>query len=191
MHKLILVLLFALTVDVAAQDRSSAQVPGSLAGEQRCGFAELYQSEGWSIPGLPGAQPKAPRVAVEFRKEGVEDIVRPGFFATSLKAVATEKRLLVLKCSQEAPGRLAVRNVHVKVLELWQFDVKGKVFAYGVRYEPQYESGGTLHRSLEYVQVIFYDTDGSGRFTAMSYQSANLFQSVKIPEWVKRSTELK
>jgi hypothetical protein len=128
-------------------------------------------------------------MAVQLTAEGVEGSVNPGFFATPLKAAKSDLRLIMLGCSRDVPDRLVVRIVPVRVLEMWRLDFNGKVFAYGVQYEPQSESGGVLHRTLEYVQLIFYDVDGSGRFTVMRNQPTRLFQSLKIPEWAKRTSQ--
>lgn len=178
--------LITMTLQAASQDHSPAQVQRSWSSEEKCGFSELYQWEGWKIPGLSGASSKEARVPLVSHTEGVEGNVTSEIFVTPLNAGKSDLQLTVLQCSRDFPDRLVVRFVRVKALEMWQFDFNKKVFAYGVRYEPQIATGGIPHGTLEYLQVIFYDIDGAGRFTAMRYQNTRLFQSLKVPEWVKR-----
>ena len=182
-------LLVAMTLQAASQDQSSAHVQRPWSSKEECGFSEVYQQGGWKIPGLSGAVPKEPRVPLVFHTEGMEASVTPGIFATSLHAGKSDLQLTILQCSRDLPDQLVVRIVPVKVLEMWRLDLDGRVFAYGVRYEPQLASGGALHGSLEYVQVIFYDTVGSGHFASMRYQNAHLFQSLNVPGWAKRPSQ--
>jgi hypothetical protein len=100
--------------------------------------------------------------------------------------------LLLPKCSQEIPGRLDMPAVTVRVLKMQKVDFNGKVFAFVVDYEPQFMENGVPHGTLGFVQVVFLDVDGSGRFTVMRYnlplRKTFLF-SPDIPEWVKRASE--
>jgi len=172
--------LFVLTMALLAAggDSLPAQSSNPESGEKGCGFSEAYLQQGWSMPGVPGAVPKGDRLSLSNR---------PGVFVTEMKPGKSDFTLTVLQCSLDSPGRLVVRPLHVKVLALWRFDVDRRVFAYGVQYEPQYVVGGLSSGSLEYVQAIFYDVDGSGRFTVMRYDNARMFGSLQVPEWVKRA----
>jgi len=183
--KLVTFVLFAATAG-ASRHRLFDQPAPILHSNVQCGFSEVYQRDGWRIAGLSGATDGGPRAALTLHTEGKEDESKQGIFVTSLNAGKLDLRLTVLQCSQDFPARLVIRVVSVRVLEMWRFDFDGKIFAYGARYEPQtVPRRGVPHSTLEYVQVVFYDVDGSGRFTVMQYQNSRLFQSLEVPEWAK------
>jgi len=70
-----------------------------------------------------------------------------------------------------------------------RFDFNGKVFAYGINYEVELMGPGGLRSSLEYVPVVFYDTDGTGHFTLLKYATGSMFRSLEVPEWTKKPSK--
>jgi hypothetical protein len=150
---------------------------GPEAVEKLCRFSEVYRREGWKIPGVSGAAPKGRRLALENL---------PGTFVTYLVAGKSEERIVLPDCQRDS-GRLTIREIPVRVLALSRVDFNGKVFAYTASYEPQTVLNGVPHRSMEVVQIVFYDVDGSGRFPIMKYDMQGLFiNSPDVPDWAKR-----
>jgi hypothetical protein len=156
--------------------QSYSVAPAAQLTEKPCGFAEIYKYEGWKIPGQAGSA----RTKDRYTFPDAE-----GLTAIRLSPGPPTPNLVVVQCSQDFPGRLIYRLKPVKVLELWQCDFKGKVFAYAGRYELQIIDKGIRRSSLEGISTIFYDIDGSGKFVSMKYQSGLLLKRIQIPAWVK------
>lgn len=186
MNKSLLVLMAAAILQFACQDRLSAQTGSPASAGQQCSFSGVYQQGGWTIPGLSGAVPSGPRAALVYRVDGIEDPKVAGVFSTTLKAGNSHSNLTLLRCSPDASGQLIARFLPVKVLEMRRFDFNGKVFAYGINYEVELMGPGGLRSSLEYVPVVFYDTDGTGHFTLLKYATGSMFRSLEVPEWTKK-----
>jgi hypothetical protein len=163
-------------LQVTAHEGQTAQPPSGSA-EKSCGFDEVYQYEGWKIPGLAGSSPT---------KIGYIFPNAPGVTATRLTPGRTYTYLVILNCWSPGQGRLRYRRMPVKVLEMWRYDCQGKVFAYAAQCEPQSVYGGQYHSLLELVDVLFYDLDGSGKFVSMRYTIGILPKAPEVPEWVKR-----
>jgi hypothetical protein len=156
-----------------------AHLLSSEPSEKQCGFSELFRPEGWKIPGISGAVPKGKAFALASV---------PSISILDMQAGKSDRNLLLPMCSRDFPGRLIIRATPVRVLAMSRVDFKGKVFAYTAQYEPQTEADGVPHRSLEYTQVVFYDVDGSGRFSVMKYDMKGLFlRSPDVPEWAMRA----
>jgi hypothetical protein len=170
--------LCALSLALLSPSGLATYGQGSEAVEKLCRFSEVYRAEGWKIPGVSGAAPKGGRLALQNL---------PGTFLTDLVPGKSDQRMVLPNCQQDFPGRLAIREAPVRVLAMSRVDFNGRVFAYTARYEPQTLVNGVPHRSMEFVQVVFYDVDGSGRFTVMKYDMQGLFlNSPDVPEWAKR-----
>jgi hypothetical protein len=177
---------FSGVMALATSVNEAAQVPTSKAGEMACQFSEMYRSEGWKIPGRSGAVPKGSSFALSVSPGGVI----PGVFVTEMKSGKALSNLLFPKCSPDSPGRLIVREGPVRVLHMSKVDYQGRVFAYIVEYEPQIVESGKPTRTLGFVQVVFLDTDGSGRFSVMKYDDRGFFlASPDVPEWAKRPSQ--
>lgn len=186
MNKSLFLLMAAAMLQFACQDNLSAQTGSPESDPQQCSFSGVYQQGGWTIPGLSGAVPNGPRAALVYRVNGVEDPKLSGVFSTTLRAGIAHSNLTLLRCSHDAPGQLIARFLPVKTLEMRRFDFNGKVFAYGINYEVELMGPGGLRNSLEYVPVVFYDTDGSGHFTLLKYATSSMFRSLEVPEWAKK-----
>jgi hypothetical protein len=143
----------------------------------RCEFSEVFENEGWKIPGVVGATANGNRASV---------VQFPGVFVTKLNAGTSALKLIAPECVDDTPGRLALRIRSVRVLEMLRLDFNGKVFAYAAEYEPQANEKGISHRTLEFISVIFYDVDGSGLFKVMKYDYHGPFHSLEIPQWAKK-----
>jgi len=177
-------LLFALVIPLqTASQESPTQTPVPKSSEMStyslCYFSEVYQQDGWRMPGVVGAAPKGIRMSLT-------NI--PGVFVTDLKAGKSDLKWTILACSRDIPGRLLARPKPVRVLKMERYDFKGKVFAYEADYEPQIVEDGVPHRTLEFVPVIFYDIDGSGLFRVMRYRRIVPPWSLEVPEWAKKSS---
>jgi hypothetical protein len=138
-----------------------------------CQFSEVYQQRGWRAPGLAGAKPKGPPLAVEGR---------PGAFITDLNPGNSREDFALLACSEDIPGRLSLRFQPVKVLSLSRIEFDGKVYGYYAEYEAQMVTNGYRQQSLEFVRIIFSDGDGSGKFKVLRYGGpTQLIRSLQRP----------
>jgi len=155
---------------------ASPQPALSDRAETRCGFSEVFQWDGWKIPGLRGASQTKERYVFPDA---------PGVTASRLVPGRSVTKLPILRCASSSSGRIEFRLRYVKVLELWRCEYHGRVFAYAAEYEPQVMEKGILHPLLESVLVLFYDLDGTGEFASMRYASGLLFKALDVPDWVK------
>jgi hypothetical protein len=89
-------------------------------------------------------------------------------FVTKLTPPAEPVTLLLPYCSRYDVWRLDLPMQPVLVQELWQFDVKGHVFAYGVRagWVSPSGTGPLIHIGMA-SEVIFIDDRGDGVFRVM------------------------
>jgi hypothetical protein len=153
---------------------------------EECRLSGVYRKDGWEIPGLVNAT-ESKRMPLSYKRNGVEQPMPPGLSVTVLKPSKAESYLFSqTKCqppkSQDPPEGY---QKPIKVLKLWRFDVGGRVFAYGLEYEPQSVERGARVDTLCFGTVMFMDTDGSGRFTIMK-QWRSLYTPVEVPNWAKR-----
>jgi hypothetical protein len=173
----------AILVLVLLCQRVNAQVAKPTHTE--CEFSEAHQPGGWKIPGLSKAVPTSQRLSLETSPGGVV----PGVFVTELKAKSIST-LVLPKCSREFAGRLSLLSMTVKVLKMSKVDFNGRVFAYVVDFEPQFQASDGPRGTLGFISVVFLDVDGSGRFTVMRYNRQPTFLfSPEIPEWARRASE--
>ena len=143
-----------------------------------CMFSEVYRKTGWTIPGMP-----AVRAADKYSRQPYGEM--PSVFVTTLKPNPVETTVTVLWCSRDDIGRLQIDDEPIGIISLWAFDFNGQVFAYSVRYvmesiwhDERRQLGGES-------QVMFYDLDGSGRFTLMKGPGGPRVPTF-IPDWVKK-----
>ncbi len=158
---------------LAAQD-SAIKQPCS------CAFTSLYNKNGWVIPGLRGATIAHPRGRYSIAGEQTKQPI----FITSMKATQNRGTVTVVKCSREVQASTEVETLSVEVLRLWKFDVDGKVFAYGLSagwLGPADASGRRPHLGT-LSDFIFYDLDGSGRFSLLKTETMPF--RLEVPEWV-------
>jgi hypothetical protein len=93
-----------------------------------------------------------------------------------------------LHCSPDMPGTTQIQAVDVEVLELWKFDVDGRVFAYGVTAGLMgRDKTGKLIRLGTAEDKLFYDMDGSGKFPLM--KNADFPFHIEVPKWVLRASD--
>ena len=176
LSKIVLMLLILIIVSastIVAQETPSVATPVIGA----CQFSEVFQSDVWEIPGLVGSL----RTKTSYRLAGSPEIV-----AIRLAPGHIPSKLTVLECSRSTPGRIRVRRISVRPLELWRCEVQGRVFAYAARYAVLVVSKKRAFEMLESVSAIFYDTDGAGTFTSIRYPSGTVLGALSAPEWVKR-----
>lgn len=195
MIKLLRMVVLLLSLDVlltAQQSEATAQRPAAAAQQSAavigkiCAFAEIYKSDGWTIPGLAGSKEAIIRkdevqipgvAATQPRTARASLSGMPGVFATRLEPGYSDVQVDFPYCSADQEGRLVLQSTTAKVTQLWRFDFSGKVFAYGVVYV-------SPNPSLSSVRVFFYDPDGAGRFSVAKYPKM-FFASLELPGWVR------
>jgi hypothetical protein len=146
------------------------------AGEPNCNIVELYNPEGWAVPGLSNATvTKQVRNKTRDDQEVSVDVLQPR------NRVA---RLPLVSFIASHPGRLEVREQPIDVIEIRRYSIRGNVFAYRL-------SAGQVsiegHRRVPIAAaeiVMYYDMDGSGRFTIREYASKVPY-ALKVPDWVR------
>jgi hypothetical protein len=141
-----------------------------------CRFDSVSHFGGWTVPGLVGSAPTDVRRTFPNA---------PGLTALRLRPAKTSVKLAILRCSRRASGRIDFELTLVKTLELWRCEFRGRIFAYAASYEPQHIEGGERRGTLGFVPVIFYDIDGSGKFSIMRYPGGTLLDALEVPEWAK------
>ena len=110
----------------------------------------------------------------------------PHVFATKLAPVNPETTLTKVWCTRDQGGRLQIDEEPIGVIWLLSYDFDGRVFAYGVKYVEEWILDGTRRQLGAESQVVFYDLDGSGRFTLMKGPGGPLIPTF-IPDWIKKS----
>jgi hypothetical protein len=166
---------------LAAGDGFS-QPPSGANGEKTCSFSEIFRKDGWTIPGLPAKQ--AGKYVRKPVTEKMSDV-----FATMLTPVKPETTLTKIWCAHDQGGRLQIDEEPIGIIWLLSYDFEGRIFAYGVRYVEQWIKDGIRRQLGAESQVIFYDLDGSGRFTLMKGPGGPLIPDF-IPDWVKKGADL-
>jgi hypothetical protein len=144
-----------------------------------CHLTSLYNNSGWAIPGLEGSTTASPRASYVTGKGQV--------FVTRMKAGSKPAAITWLHCAVRFAGATEVQVLDVEALELWAFDVDGKVFAYGVTAGWLGSPDATGHRAQigTVSDVLFYDVDGSGKFALMKYTKVPF--APEVPDWVRPS----
>ncbi len=161
--------IYTIMLAAASLEVAYSQEPLEKEAATPCGYSELYRKEGWVIPGINGAKKKHEHMAVPGK---------PGTYATELQPTTRASTIQVFRCSREHAGRLEVEDVNMGIGSLYSFDVGGRIFAYSLVY-------GVDGIGAEW-SVMFYDLDGSGRFTSRRAERSSLVPEL-IPDWVKKS----
>lgn len=177
MHRIIcaISLVVVTTVSGYSQESDEKNAPAP------CIYSELYKTEGWKIPGLKGARKKSGRAAVPNK---------PGVYMTELEPTDRASTIEVFRCSQVHAGRLEVESIDIGIAYLYSFDVGGRVFAYSLTYGIDVAENGQSMPIGAVWLVMFYDPDGSGRFTLRRGEKGRFVPDL-IPDWVKNNAETK
>jgi len=73
----------------------------------------------------------------------------------------------------------------VDVVEILRFKMNDRVFAYRVTLQEMRIEGGRRYEIASQMILTYYDENGSGRFTVLSYPGTELLIPLKVPEWVR------
>jgi len=168
--------LAIILVAVASGNAFSQQTTNADASKG-CTFSEVYRKVGWAIPGMPAVP-----VQGKYPRKPYSDM--PGVFVTALEPNPVETTITVIWCSRDDDGRLQIDDEPIGVISLMAYDFDGRVFAYAVRYGMQSILEGKRSQLGGVSQAIFYDLDGSGRFTLMRGPGGPIVPSF-IPDWVR------
>ncbi len=162
-------------IAVLSVNAQSQRAPVDGIATPTCNYSELYRKDGWTIPGLDGAKAEGKRMALT-------NI--PQMYVTVLEPAQLESTLTDIWCSREHSGRIEVEDRPIQILHLWAFDFAGRTFAYGVSYSIDVMEDGKRMPIGASSSVLFYDVDGSGRFT-LNRGARYPFMPDLIPDWVK------
>lgn len=145
-------------------------------------FSSLLKGDGWTVPGLDGAAPKSARS--QYKVGNLNGSV----YVTMMKPGEKPGTLTWLHSSKDLPGVIEIQIIDVEVLQLWKFDIDGKVFAYGVSagWLAREDRTGRLVKLGTVENRIFYDVDGSGKFALM--KNANFPFVPELPKWVSQAS---
>lgn len=154
------------------------QQPAQSSTSPPCSFTEVYKKDGWTVPGLNGAEAKKTRTKLSNL---------PGVFVTMLQPTKSETYFQHLWCPSDHIGRIEIEDAPIKVLDLWSYDVDGRLFAYRVSYAREAVNNGVRSELAADSTVFFYDVDGAGRFSVL--RSASLgpgaYAPAFIPDWAR------
>jgi hypothetical protein len=139
-----------------------------------CAFNEIHQKEGWEIPGLDRAKPIGRRGAFPYIPGGQVTLLSPG---------KSEATFTYYSCDK---SRLDVTNTPIAVLQLYRYDIEGRVFAYYVKFLKQRFVDGKRSDAGSVTSVFFYDVDGSGKFVLLMTALSPMPEL--IPDWAKSKT---
>jgi hypothetical protein len=142
-------------------------------------LSSLFNGHGWIVPGVVGATAKSSRAKYKTSDSSVYvTLMTPG------QESATVTRL---QCSKSQPDATEVQTIDVEALQLWKFDLDGKVFAYGVTagWMGREDRTGRLIELGTAEDLLFYDVDGTGKFKLMKRASFPFVPD--IPRWVSTS----
>ncbi len=152
-----------------------AQKSANAAATPACNITEIYRADGWTIPGLQGAKPLGPRRVL---------VNIPYVFITPLKPGNSPSMFAYYFCSPGHSGRLEIMEFPIGVYRLFSFDVDGRVFAYYIEFVRERFENGTRVDVGAVSMAMFYDLDGSGRFTLRRVSSMSVPEFV--PDWVRK-----
>jgi hypothetical protein len=155
-------------------EAQSKQPPASST----CDISEVYRGDGWTVPGLKGA------TAISKRGESPN---MPGVFTTFLRPSDSQSMFAYYLCSKDHSGRLEIMEFPIGIARLISFDIGGRVFAYYIHFGREYfnEDGERRDAGTE-SDAIFYDLDGSGRFTLRRWSKLPIPEFV--PDWVRKQS---
>ena len=176
--------LLALTLLLAplSYPPSASSQEKSDADPSSCNISEVYRDGGWAVPGLKGAKAKSRRGPLVFHR-GTE-LVMPEVSITVLTPGESQSTFTYYRCSPDHRGRLETGEYPIGILQMFKFDLDGRVFAYLVHFgRERFENGKRVDFGTE-SQFMFYDLDGSGRFTLRRYSKSPAPEF--IPEWAHK-----
>jgi len=158
-----------------------SQEPSNGDSKVNCSFSEAFRKDGWTVPGVRGAKVVRQRSALTNM---------PGVFMAMLEPAEAETNLTDIHCLGGQSGRLEIGDIPIKILKLWSFDYGGAIFAYRLEYADEAIQDGERGELGSESVVMFYDIDGSGRFTLMAHpkiKGTSWFMPTFIPDWAKNS----
>jgi len=156
------------------------QEAATKLNQPECSFTEIYKADGWSIPGLQNAKVK--------QKGNFTNL--PGVVLIKLESSVIESTFTQIRCSGEHKGRIEIKEEPIGILDLTAYEYKGRVFAYGLSYERQAIENGARFSLGAASSYLFYDAEGSGRFTLRKWASWPFLP--EIPEaWQNANPALK
>jgi hypothetical protein len=150
-------LTIAITLLGAATVFSQEPVPKETPSA--CSFSEIYKSDGWTVPGLSNAKIKKKAIFTNL----------PGVSVTFLEPPQAETTITSIGRARNNEARLEIEEAPIRILELSAYEYKGRTFAYGVHYEIQYYYEGSRRALGAASGVLFYDAEGSDKFTVRKY----------------------
>jgi hypothetical protein len=145
-----------------------------------CDIKEVFRKEGWNVPGLKGA-------SVLGSKRPYPTM--PGVSITTLKPTQTQTTFTYYDCSSEQRGRLQITEYPIGILWLGRVDYRGKTFAYLIHFGRQKYVKRKREDAGAESTFVFYDLDGSGRFTLRRYSA--IPQPEFIPHWTQDSLSMR
>jgi hypothetical protein len=162
-------LLFVLSLSATAT--LFAQQPSIPNAATTCDISEVHNVDGWAVPGLK-------RAVVQGKPIQYPN----GVVAKSLVPRDRQASFTYFRCSEDHRGRLEVGEFPIGIYQIISFEVGGRVFAYYVHLgRERLENGKRADFGTE-LQIIYYDLDGSGRFTLRKY---TMVRSPEFtPDWV-------
>jgi hypothetical protein len=174
-------ILFLIAMIAPGVVHAADTLPTTEPTKNACVLEEVFQFDGWRIPGLAVARPD--------KREIIASSI-PGVVATRMRVAKTDDQLVIIDCSRDSPGRIKYRRRLVSVMEMWRYECDGRVFAYSAVYSLATLEKGRRVALLGYVPAAFYDVDGSGRFQVMKYQeSVTLLNHIEVPQWVRNPSK--
>jgi hypothetical protein len=133
-----------------------------------CGSTEIHKKEGWTVPGLLNAKIKS---HATYRNI-------PDFTITILKPVDDQATLTNIWCSSRNGGTITLEDAPIRVLKLWSWEYKGRIFAYSVEFGKQAIQHGERIDIGAASGLVFYDKEGSGIFSVRKYAQLPI-----TPDW--------
>jgi len=138
-----------------------------------CSIQELFNARGWTVPGLADAKTKVSGAKVK------QDGIASDITIDILEPTRAEGSITLVTCLPEHPGRVEVRTQPVTVTNIWALKRYGRTFAF--RMNAGLSGGNGVALGTAEV-LLFYDPDGSGKFTVQRDVAG--VQPLFVPEWV-------
>lgn len=153
-----------------------AAAQSSTAPGQECSLSESFREDGWEIPWRHNAK-LGPRMSLVINGNHTD------IWVARIKPTKEPVTLLLPFCSSKGGGQLDLPARLVRTEEILQYDVKERVFAYGVRAAWLARStSGQIIDIASASELLFIDDRGDGVFRIMKYRPFP-FQ-LSRPEWV-------
>jgi len=155
---------------------------------------EVYNPTGWTIPGLDQASSRTP--GIPYSVNGAR-WTNAADFKDVRVATFNPKRasgaLTFVSCVAGEPGRVQIKNQEINVEKITRYSKFGRVFAYEVWGGcVAIEEGHRVPLGCA-VQVLFYDPDGTGKFSVIRWgglvrtwkDKGEYMTETFVPGWVK------